>query len=67
VLLVAVLVTVVLAACIGVRVERRRRTPLELRGNWWPEFEREFRLYVSRLEQSRRPRERRNDHGSIGQ
>jgi hypothetical protein len=67
VLLVAILIAVVLAACVVVRVERWRRTPAELRGNWWAEFEAEFRAYARRLEQSRRPRQRRNDHGSIGQ
>jgi hypothetical protein len=27
---------------------RRRRTPAELRGDWWPQFEREFRAYALR-------------------
>jgi hypothetical protein len=26
---------------------RRRRTPPELRGDWWQQFEREFRAYVA--------------------
>jgi hypothetical protein len=26
----------------------RARTPFELRGDWWPEFEREFRAYARR-------------------
>lgn len=26
---------------------RRLRTPAELRGDWWREFEREFRAYAS--------------------
>jgi hypothetical protein len=38
------------AALIGVVVYairvKRRRTPEELRGDWWPRFEAEFRAYV---------------------
>ena len=26
---------------------RRMRTPAELRGDWWSEFEREFRAYAT--------------------
>lgn len=33
------------------------RTPPELRGDWWSQFEREFRAYASRG--ARPPRERR--------
>jgi hypothetical protein len=41
----------VAAASIGVvvyaiRVKRRHDTPEELRGDWWPRFEAEFRAYV---------------------
>ena len=39
------------AALIGVvmyalRAKRLRNTPAELRGDWWPRFEAEFRAYV---------------------
>jgi hypothetical protein len=34
---------------------RRVRKPQELRGDWWPEFEREFRQYA--VSQSRRRRQ----------
>ena len=43
------------AALVGVvvyvwRRKRRRDTPEELRGEWWPHFEAEFREYVRRCE-----------------
>jgi hypothetical protein len=67
VLLAVIVVSVVLLFCVGLRVKRRRHTPRALRGDWWTPFEHEFRAYVRRLEQSRGPRQRRNDRGSIGQ
>lgn len=68
VLVIIVIVAVVLATYVGLRLDRRRRTPSELRGDWWTRFENEFRAYAARMEQSRRPRRQRwNDHGSIGQ
>jgi len=36
----------------------RRRTPRELRGDWWTPFEREFRAYASQA-----PRQRRRHRG----
>jgi hypothetical protein len=33
---------------IGV-IARRRRTPRELRGDWWTSFEREFRAYAEHV------------------
>jgi hypothetical protein len=66
-LLALIVVALVLTAWAGMRIERRRRTPAELRGDWWTKFEEEFRAYTSRLESSRKPRQRRNDHGPIGQ
>jgi hypothetical protein len=65
-LLAAVVVGVVIGSCLALRINRRRRTPAELRGDWWARFEDEFRAYTTRLERSRRPRRRRSDHGSIG-
>jgi hypothetical protein len=32
------------------RLKRRRDTPEELRGEWWPRFEAEFREYARRCE-----------------
>ncbi len=45
----AVLALVAVYALIGwamLAIIRHRRTPLELRGNWWGSFEREFRAYA---------------------
>jgi hypothetical protein len=54
-------VTVVLVALL-VRLSLcrlgRRRMVSELRGDWWPRFEREFRAYASRSWQSAREAER---------
>ena len=51
---------VVLALCISVATVRlrRQRTPPDLRGNWWADFERQFRAYV---EADRQHRPRRPD------
>ena len=46
--LILVALAVVLGACAIYLAVRRMRTPPELRGDWWPEFEREFRAYASR-------------------
>jgi hypothetical protein len=67
VLALAVLIGLVLCVYVVVRIDRWRHTPRELRGNWWAAFEREFWDYVNRVEAPPRPRQRRNDHGSIGQ
>lgn len=37
---------------------RARRVPAELRGNWWPEFEREFWAYATRRGTSTRRHQR---------
>ncbi len=43
------------------RFKRRRDTPEELRGEWWPRFEAEFREYARRCEiPGRGIRERRS-------
>lgn len=48
----------VIAAFLATRVVmpaiRRHRTPDELRGDWWPAFEREFRAYARRTARPRR-------------
>jgi hypothetical protein len=51
---------VVLVVCFGPKLERWYETPKELRGDWWPEFESEFRAYVRRNSPppTRRPRPR---------
>ena len=66
-LVVAIVIAVLIATYCGWRIEHWRRTPAELRGDWWTEFESEFRAYASRPDASPRPRQRRNDHGPIGQ
>jgi hypothetical protein len=39
---------------------RRRRIAAELRGDWWPRFERDFHTYASRSLQSARDSEQRS-------
>ena len=60
------LVLVILALAIGVCAifvaVRRRRTPPELRGDWWTPFESEFRTYAGQ-QAARRDRERRRHRG----
>lgn len=55
------LVLVVLSVACGMAMiflaTRRLRTPPELRGDWWSDFEREFRAYAART--ARPPRRRR--------
>jgi hypothetical protein len=51
VLLLVVIVAiapVLLCAMVLTSKALRARTPGELRGDWWPEFEREFRAYARR-------------------
>jgi hypothetical protein len=54
--LVLVLAALALAAgvCVIVITVRRRRTPPELRGDWWTPFEREFRDYARQAAHQRR-------------
>jgi hypothetical protein len=63
---VIVLGLVILAAAIGLWVIftefRARRTPPELRGDWWERFEREFRAYAARSTPPPR-RDRRRQKG----
>jgi hypothetical protein len=56
-------VVLALAGGIGalLRTVRRRRTPAELRGDWWTPFEREFRAYAQQV--ARRERDRRRHRG----
>lgn len=44
----------------AVWLKRRRATPEELRGDWWPDFEDEFRAYARRCEMPGARRERRS-------
>ncbi|MBV9006733.1 MAG: hypothetical protein JOZ98_23155 [Solirubrobacterales bacterium] len=39
---------VALGACLLLSTWCLRRTPPELRGDWWPQFESEFRAYAER-------------------
>ena len=47
ILLAAVALTVLLG-CVAWASWAQRRTPAELRSDWWPQFEREFRAYADR-------------------
>jgi hypothetical protein len=59
-LLVPVIVIVVAVALrIALPWLRRLRMHFELRGNWWPGFERDFRAYASRGWEAAREAERR--------
>jgi hypothetical protein len=61
------IIAVALAAYLVQREIRRRRTPPELRGDWWKSFEREFGAYVSRTSSSSQQSQRRGKkHGSAG-
>lgn len=42
---------------------RQRRTPPELRGDWWTPFEREFRAYARQA--AGRDRDRRRHRGEL--
>lgn len=67
--LLALGIVVAIAACgtcLILAGARRLRTPRELRGDWWPEFEREFRAYAARRDRAgtrERERERRRHRG----
>jgi hypothetical protein len=58
--LLVVLATVAAGACAILILVRRLRTPRELRGDWWSEFEREFRAYASQAGDPNRERRRRH-------
>ena len=64
-MLVVALILVVLGLAGGVwaigATVHRRRTPRELRGDWWTPFEREFRAYARQA--AGRDRERRRHPG----
>jgi hypothetical protein len=60
VLLLVVIIAIapaVICALVLASKAARLRTPSELRGDWWPEFEREFRAYARRTV----PRHRRQE------
>ena len=46
--IVVVIAIVGLGSAFIVKTVRAHVTPSELRGDWWPRFEREFREYASR-------------------
>ena len=59
--LVIVACALAIGTCAILAAVRYRRTPTELRGDWWTPFEREFRAYAK---QSTKPgRERRRHRG----
>ena len=61
--LALVILAIVLAAgaCAIFAAVRYRRTPPELRGDWWTPFEREFRAYAKQA--ASRERQRRRHRG----
>jgi hypothetical protein len=63
---VVVVALAIIALAIGMWVIvtefRNRRTPPELRGDWWERFEREFRAYAARSAPPP-PRNRRRQRG----
>lgn len=50
-----------LCVYVGIRQVAQRRTPVELRGDWWSGFERDFRAYATHT--ARRPRRPQRPHG----
>ncbi len=45
-ILLVLIVLLMLLAPVARSVVRRRRTPQELRGDWWADFEQQFGAYV---------------------
>ena len=60
--LALVILAVAIGACAILITVRRRRTPPELRGDWWTPFETEFRAFAAQ-QAARRERERRRHRG----
>jgi hypothetical protein len=52
--LVLVIIALASGTCAILVAIRRRRTPPELRGDWWTPFEREFRAYARQAARQRR-------------
>lgn len=60
VIMIPVLVGVILLAAAGWTAWRRMQQPPELRGDWWSEFEHQFRAYAAHHDGAPRPRGIRN-------
>jgi hypothetical protein len=58
ILILVAAVLVALLVRLSLRRLRRRRMVSELRGDWWPRFEREFHAYASRSWEAAREAER---------
>jgi len=56
--LALVVLTVAAGTCVILIVAHRHCTPRELRGDWWSDFEREFRAYARSAASPRRARQR---------
>jgi hypothetical protein len=54
----AIVILLAVAVRLAVPAVRRARIVMALRGDWWPDFEREFRAYASRAWESARDAER---------
>jgi hypothetical protein len=59
---------VVIASCVVIAIVRirRQRTPSDLRGNWWADFERQFRDYEAARRHRRAGRGGRGDNPAKG-
>jgi hypothetical protein len=56
--LALVVLSIAGGTCVILLMVWRRRTPPELRGDWWSGFEREFRAYASQAAAAERRRRR---------
>lgn len=54
-LVIIALVPALICAVVLVTRDVRARTPQELRGDWWPDFERQFQAYARTRPHHRRP------------
>jgi hypothetical protein len=57
--LVAVAAALVAVVAYAYRAKHQQNTPEELRGDWWPQFEAQFRNYVRRCDRAKAQRGRR--------
>ena len=59
--------TAVVGLCLLVQEMSGRRTPADLRGDWWTSFEREFRAYAREMTSPQRTEGRGRDQpGAFG-
>lgn len=63
-ILAILIAAVVLALGVGAiwAARRRAQTPVDLCGDWWPEFERQFRAYAAQHDAARARQVRHRPH-----